>query len=430
MALIRERLGSPVAACYRTVAEAQVIEVLLLSGWAFEVEAGRRAEAVASTAAALELWIALGLEYRRSDRGERLFDPVEVVNFMKWAGHNGHDRFWIDHHVGTARALVSEWTMSTVYGEPSSLVLNAARFDVTLQRTFDMRHFERGTKLRFRLPLPLPGAHARDIEVLPVVSAELCAVVGCSDGRMEVRLAAPDQPIVEIGAEVSFTAIPCPKGVDDGVGRLDPVEAEIYLRPVEGLIRISPRVHALANALAGPESSAWTSVKSFWTFMIDELSSGMVHYDQIPADAPGDWVLDSGWFDCQLGSALLVSMCRARGIPARIVGGHFLYPLSPVNHFWTEVWIDGRGWAPFDFQSWDLSAGGRDQAWRDRFAGKIDYRLVTQCLPLAFTGPMSVRFPPAWHMVVTRAGGGVGICFSGIDGSPIYTDRIAVHPSG
>jgi hypothetical protein len=119
-----------------------------LGGWAFEVEAGRHAEALASTLTALDSWIELGLQYRRSERGERLYDPVEVLNFQKWAGLNGRDRFWIDRCVGTNRALVRDWAETKRDGVSWPDGRSDAPFHVTLQRTFDVRNFERGAKLR------------------------------------------------------------------------------------------------------------------------------------------------------------------------------------------------------------------------------------------------------------------------------------------
>ena len=425
--LTRPCLGSRVEARYRTVSEPRLLEVLLLGGWAFEVEAGRHAEALASTLTALDSWIELGLQYRRSERGERLYDPVEVLNFQKWAGLNGRDRFWIDRCVRTNRALVRDWAETKRDGVSWPDGRSDAPFHVTLQRTFDVRNFERGAKLRLRMPMPLPGAYVREIESVPVVSSDLRAEIFLSDGRMEARLAAFGEPFIEIGAEVSFIATPRPAGTVEQAGRLDPAKAEIYLRPIDGPIRITPKIRTLANFLAGPERGPWETVRTFWTYMIDELIPGMVHYDQVYPEAPGDWVLESGWYDCQLGSALFVSMCRARGIPARIINGHFLYRLAPTNHFWAEVWIDGQGWLPFDFLSWDLSAGGHDPEWRDHFAGTIDYRMVTQCLPQAFTGSMSVRLPPAWHMLHTRIGKGIEISMVGLDGSLAYRDRVTVH---
>jgi hypothetical protein len=418
------RPGIRSEARYRTVPEARVIEMLLLAGWAFELEAGYREVATKRTMAELEALIELGVGYQTSSHGERLFDPVEVLNTLKLAGLNDLDTFWIDRFVGTGRALVREWSPS---GNRADGILEdgAQRFCVTLRRTFDLGQLERGAKVRLRLPLPLPSPSVHDIEIFPIIPDALSARVTRQDGRLDVHFANPVDPLVEIAAKMSFTATTSSRDAD--AGHLDPTEAAIYLRASEGLIRITPRIHALSRSFGGNDKDPWSIVTACWNYIMDELICGMVHYDQVRADAPGDWVLDSGWYDCQLAAALLVSMCRARGIPARIVGGHLLYRLAPTNHYWAETWIEGRGWIPFDFLSWDLSEGGRDSKWRDHFFGRIDYRMVTQCLPLAFTGPMSVRFPPAWHMIQTRAADEVEITFSELGGGLIYSDRVNVQ---
>jgi len=412
---------------YRTVGESRLLDMLLLAGWVFELAAGRHAEALASTRTALTSWIELGLRYRMSAGGERLYDPVEVMNFQKWAGLKGLDPFWIERFVATGRRLVGDWAQHRRDDASSANGRGDAPFRVSLQRTFNVGGFPPGTRLRLRMPLPLPGPYVRDVETVPWVSGDLGAEITLSDGRMEVRLAAVEQPIIEVGAEVCFVAHPRPTGSVESAGRLDADESAVYLRPNDGLIRITPRIQALAHFLAGPTCQPAQTVRAFWSYMIDELNSGMIHYDQIDPDAPGDWVLESGWHDCQLGSALFVALCRARGIPARIIGGHVLYRLAPTNHYWAEAWIEGRGWLPFDLLCWDLSAGGRDREWRDHFAGSIDYRMVTQCLPKAFTGSMSVRLPSAWHMLQARAAEGVEIDMLGLDGSLAYRDRVSVH---
>ena len=425
--MIQPPLGSRFEDRYRTIPESRLLDVLLLGGWVYEVAAGRQAEALASTRAALASWIGLGLPCRQSAGGERLYDPVEVMNFQKWAGLQGLDRFWIDRFVATGRRLVSDWAENRRDDASSPDGRGAAPFRVSLQRRFNVRKFAPGARLRLRMPLPLPSAYVRDIEIVPQVSSNLQAQIRLSDGRMEVRLAAPKEPFIDLVAEASFIASPRPADSVVGAARLDPHEAGIYLRPTDGMIRITPRIHTLAHHLAGPDREPAKIVRSFWDYMLDELKSGMLHYDQVAPDAPGDWVLESGWHDCQLGSALFVAMCRARGIPARIIGGHVLYRLAPTNHYWAEAWIEGRGWLPFDFLCWDLSAGGRDPAWRDHFAGSIDYRMVTQCLPNDFTGSMSVRLPSAWHMLQARAGEGVEIEMVGLDGSLAYRDRVSVQ---
>jgi hypothetical protein len=405
-----EPLGSRTGDRYRTVPEASIIQMLLLAGFAFELAKGREAEAAKRTAAALERWIATGLGFCLDTPGKRLFDPVEVLNFAKRAGLLGHDTFWRDHWVSTGRALVASG--------PGS---RPGNFAVSFNRCFDLQHFAPGSALRLRLPLPLTGA----TDIRPVIAPSLSARIAFGDGRMEVRLDRPRDPIVDVGLDLVFAD--AGRSMPDAARPLDAAETELYLRPSEGLIRVSPRIRALADRLVGKAPTPRQKLAAFWDFMLDHLVLGHVHYDQVPSDAPGEWVLDQRWCDCQLGAALLVSLCRASSIPARILGGHVLYPLAPFNHYWAEAWVDGHGWFPMDLMTWDLSVAGEDHAWRGHFFGAIDSRLVTQCLPLGFTGPMSVRFPAGWQMVQTRAEAGIDIAFTDHDGTLIYRDRVSVR---
>ncbi len=406
---------------YRTVSEQETIDTLLVAAFVSDLEAGRRESAVARVCSALDNWIKLGLGFRMSNRGERMFDPVEVVNRMKWAGYQGLDGFWVNHFVATGRALFGEWTPATD-GTPSRMGPHApAHFSISLRRIFGLNGIEAGQKLRLRLPLPLSQS-SEQVEIEPIASPHLFARVARSEGRLDFQFAAPSEPVVEIAAKMSFTTNGCSR--DDIFGCLPDDKRETYLRANEGLVRVTPPIQALAHAIAGMGRDHLEMATSLFHYIIDELMCGMVHYDQVSADSPGDWVLKAGWYDCQLGSALFVSMCRARGIPARILSGHMLYRLAPGFHYWAEVWIDGLGWTPFDFLTWDLSQAGRDTAWRGCFVGRVDYRMVTQCFPLLFTGPMSVRFPAAWHLVNAPYDGGMQISFTELDGKLIYRDLI------
>lgn len=356
-----------------------------------------------------------------------MFDPVEVINRMKWAGYHGCDDFWINHFVGTSRAFLGEWD-SVVEGElPRFDRRDPARFSLNLRRIFNLSGIEAGQKLRLRLPLPLSQS-SESIEIEPIASADLSARIIRSEGRLEFQFAAPSEPVVEIAAKISFTTDG--RSTDGLPGGSTSDNADIYLRASEGLIRVTPRIQALSQALAGSQRDQLAVATMFFHYIIDQLMCGMVHYDQVDTTAPGEWVLDSGWYDCQLGSALFVSMCRAWGIPARILSGHMLYRLAPGFHYWAEVWIDGQGWTPFDFLNWDLSRGGRDAAWRNCFVGAIDYRMVTQCFPLIFTGPMSVRFPSAWHLINAPSNGGMEINFTELGGKLIYCDRVTSQKHG
>ena len=404
---------------YRTVGERQIIDMLLVAAFVYELESGQRDSAVARVASALDDWIKLGLGHLVSDAGERLFDPVEVVNRMKWAGHQGLDDFWIDHFVATSRAFAGESEPRPGASRPGRDT--ALRFNLKMQRCFGLGAIRPGQNLRLRLPLPLSQS-SQQLEIEPIISADLSARTVRSEGRLDVQFAAPPEPAVEIAASIGFTTDG--RSRDDAAGALAPDRARLYLRGSEGLIRITPRIAALARSVAGNRRPQIDIATSIFHYIIDEMMCGMVHYDQVDADAPGDWVLDRGWYDCQLGSALFVSMCRACGIPARILSGHMLYELAPGFHYWAEAWIDGQGWTPFDFLTWDLSQAGRDAAWRNYFVGNIDCRMVTQCFPVHFTGPMSIRFPASWHLLNAPCRNGMDITFVDLDGSLIYRDRV------
>jgi len=407
---------------YRTVNERDMARSLLIAALPYELAAGDRVKADNIVKDALEDWIRSGLKFGRAPDGARLFDPVEVFNHMKWEGLMGHDGFWSRHFIATARAFTQQ--SAGVEGRlPKHL--EKKRFSVELRRKFSFRNSAPARKLRLRLPLPLPS-HAQDIDARPIPPEGVSASISQSDGRLEFQVEMKEPGSLEIGVDLSFTTDGAVQ--KNGAENLTPEERELYLRPAEGLIRISPRIADLAATFAGADTSLEVALNA-WGFLLDELSCGMVRYDQVNPQTPGDWVLDNGWYDCQLGSSLFISICRARGIPARLASGYMLYDLAPGYHYWSEIWQDGHGWLPFDLLCWDLSGGGRDIPWRTHFAGAVDYRMVTQCLPLSFTGPMSVRFPPAWHLLNAPLKRGMAVHFIALDGEPIYSDQVVTGPN-
>lgn len=404
---------------FRAIPEPAITNMLLMECWAFEIEAGHRALALTETSRFLDACIDQGLGFGFDAGGQRLFDPVEVVNFMKWMGLTQQHRFWADHYVKTWRAHVEGERLFDTSRESYP----PQAFQIGLRRTFDLHSFATGSRLRLRAPVPMVGDYLRDLSVITISPSDSDGPAILRDGSLEVRLIAGECRQVTIGADFSFLAT-VPIALS---GELCAEDRDLYLRPVEGFVRVTPRVAALAAKLAEVQATAHQTVAAFWSYIMDNLICGAVRYAEVPPLAPGDWVLDHGWFDCQLGSALLVSLCRARGIPARILSGHFLYHLAPTHHYWSEIWFDDLGWLPFDVLSWDLSMAGDDPDWRKVFAGRLDYRLVTQRLPITFTGPMSVRFPEFWQMLQTSAPGGVSIDYRALPtGSLIYTDCITI----
>ena len=369
---------------------------------------GRRAEAADATLEALERWTQDGLGFATDASGARRFDAVVVVNHLRWSGVVGGDRYWLDHSVPTSRRLVSGGNLPA--GGPA-VNLAPAEFRMQLRRDFDLGARAVGDKLRLRAPTPLARPSLRDLKVHSVLEGAEPAEIVARNEYLEARCLVPESHAITLGADLAFVVTP--DEVEDP--QLSPEQTQLYLRKTEWPIGVTPRVETLAAELAADRGTPLEAVSAFWDFINDTLMYGMIHYSDAPAAGLPDWVLDHGWYDCQAGSALLISLCRAHGIPARMVSGHFLYPLAPTHHYWTEVWIEDRGWLPFDFFSWDLSNGGQDPAWRNVFAGQIDHRAVSQCFPTAFTGPMSVRLPAMWQMVVTGTETGIEIAYYDAD---------------
>jgi len=375
--------------------------VLLLEGFAL---APNQAVARIVARRALDGWIAGGMGLRHTREG-CLFDPVEVMAFARATGIAGQDDVWECCLVSTLRRFVMDLHREKLQG-----------VSLVYRRRFDVSRIDSGKTLRLRMPVPLPQRHA-NLHIIPELPAEASAH-RLSDGRLEVRVMTNGAAEICLGARVEFE-----------VGRQcdqTPPDADLYLRATEGLVVITPQVAALAASLAGAGATPEIAIRGFWDFLIDNFSFCPVHYDQVPSDSPLDWVIQTGVYDCQLGAAFLVALCRARGIKARVVGGNFLYRRSPTNHYWAEIWLDDSGWMPFDFICWDLSRGGVDIPWRDHFFGRIEPRLITECLPTAFTGAIGVPVPPKWHILRTIKDAGVEIHLTGLDGNSVYRDHISI----
>ena len=347
---------------------------------------------------------------------------------MKFIGTRDGDPFWEQCFVATARGIILEFHHSdhAAAFPPSPTALPPQPFRVTFEREFDLDGGKRGARTLLRLPLPLEDHALRDLKVVAVAPPQVEVEFTVAPGRLDARLAGTHRGSITLGVELSFNAYPTLATATST--SLAPPEIDLYTRWAEGLINVSPRVQALAAQLAGNLAESRAAVMRFWSFMLDELAIGVLHYDELDPAHPIDWVLESGWYDCQMGSALLIALCRARGIPARMASGYFLYPASPTPHYWVEVWLDHAGWTSLDTICADLSVGGRDAPWRDYFFGCLDYRMKTQCLPRVFNHNPGMPFPPAWHMLTSADGTGVDVSFFANDTRTlVYRDRIAVR---
>jgi transglutaminase-like putative cysteine protease len=398
--------------------------MLAFEGWWIELAEGKTEVARLGAATLLESIVGVGAGYARDVGGDRLFDPVEVDQFLGWLSTTG-DLRWRERKTITNAGIIADARSSGLaYGGGSK-----ARFHVAFRRSFDLVRLERGAPVRLRIPLPLPSFYHEDFRVAPVAPAEIGLQTSVSEGRLEMRLSVPSEPVITIGMDLDVTALP-------PAGRGEPLtsrDAELYLRASEGVIQVTRTIAELANEIAG-SSPPEQAVAAFIDYIDAAFRGGFVRYDEISAAAPFDLAFKYKVIDCKLVAALLISLCRARGIPARLINGYFLYRHCPSNHSWVEIWMQGIGWAPFDSfnrERYQPDAPSGSDWWAHFSRRTGDYRLAVERLPLDFTGPMSVRFPPAWQILQTAGSGGADLTFIDIsDGGLIYRDNVVVERIG
>ncbi len=413
----------------RMVEERLILGELVLHGWPHEWRHGDRARAESEALAALNRLIALGLPHRRTAQGQRLFDPVEVSNFLDSAGLNRSDPIWLQNYLPAQRRLIFD-THNLPAGEappPSPLTLGDRRYRVTLQRRFNLAGLRPDKRVRLNLPVPREGAELDNlqIEFLPPDHGNFDT--RSAPGRLEILADIPPEQEISAGMRATFTARPSPSPGSPAI--LSAQDAELYTRPIEGLIRVTERIRALADRLAGNEMDPSRTIRRFWDFIMSELYIDAIHHDLLAPTAPLDTALDRAIVNCIVGSALAVGLCRARGIPARIVTGYVLNICAPGYHSWFEVWVAGSGWLSFDLLGWDLTTDhNQPNAWRDYYFGQVEHRMVVERPPRIFVGSSDVRLPARWHILNRLHGAGTMIEFRSMDsGELIYSEHITVE---
>ena len=399
-----------------TVSDGDMTDVILLGGWVSPP--GHSASFVQRRQAAA---IADSLN-DGSGRPERCFDPAHAICRLIERDWHEADSFWRTRYVPAGRSRVRALagsgdqtpTMDQIRALPDR------HFAVHFRRTFQLSPLPGGGRRRLRLPRPVEDAQLENLTIAidplpPGVELKIF------EDRLEARIAHDMHGALTVGAHFAFTAAPGRPYRDPGAN-----DSSLFLKEKEGAVQVTAAVRNLADRLAGPSVQGMRAIGKFWDYLMDEMTCGPVPHDRIGDIAPVDWTIGSRWFDCHIGTALLVALCRAKGIPARMLGGYLLFASAPMEHFWMEALIEGK-WTPIDLLSWDLSSGGTDAGWRDLFFGTTDYRMKTQRFPDHFTGPLGIPFPPEWHRVSRATVDGVQTDVVEIpDGRLVMRDSISV----
>lgn len=401
-----------------------VIEQLVIQCWLFEARDGHHAAARAKAERTLERLLSRGLPHERTAGGQLALDPYAAANAIKVRASNAVDEAWQDWQVTTRRNAVS-------------LPAAPHRYRMKLRR--EWRHLEAkaGRPLILRLPLPLRGAQRGTPTVRLVEHPEALLDRRDEPGRVELRLdpKVAGEPVVaelvvdfvsgercdDLAPSTSVSAPP------------DPADAP-WLRDREGLVTPCAAITARAAEWSAGRENRRDVLHAFWDRLLSTLRFGDVHRGDLAADEPLATVLETGVADCVLGSSLLIALCRARGIPARLVTGYLLHPANIGPHAWVEARV-GAEWAPFDFGAWCYCAGDpHDPEWGHFFRGRVDARFVAEALPRDFTGWGSAPPPDRWFRLERLRGDRiVHTLHRSLDGALVRSDEVeltVVSPEG
>jgi transglutaminase-like putative cysteine protease len=134
-----------------------------------------------------------------------------------------------------------------------------------------------------------------------------------------------------------------------------PEDTEPFLRSERFIESDDPQIRAKAEELAGGESDPCEIVEAIYDFVITSIT-----YEGYIADAQGAlYCLRNRSGDCTEFAALMTALCRAAGIPARMLEG-VTDDAGDEIHAWMEAYLPGIGWVPFD-PTWGRHRGQRDK---------------------------------------------------------------------
>ncbi|MEN0005648.1 MAG: 7TM domain-containing protein [Bacteroidota bacterium] len=121
-----------------------------------------------------------------------------------------------------------------------------------------------------------------------------------------------------------------------------PDTLEKYLAPEEHIQSDHPLILDIATQLTAGEKNLTARVRNLYNFVLGVPS---IHTSDLTGALTA---LRKNSASCNGKSRLLVALCRASGIPARVVGGVILETTQKkTSHLWMEMWIVDR-WIPFD----------------------------------------------------------------------------------
>lgn len=115
-----------------------------------------------------------------------------------------------------------------------------------------------------------------------------------------------------------------------------------YLRSERYIECDDSAIKQLAETIKAP--NAMLTVKKIYETVIDLLTYTPNAQNEIGAAG----ALRARKGDCNEYADLFVALCRAKGIPARVIRGYVSKSTNIPEHAWARVWLNELGWVRFD----------------------------------------------------------------------------------
>jgi transglutaminase-like putative cysteine protease len=128
-------------------------------------------------------------------------------------------------------------------------------------------------------------------------------------------------------------------------------------------MEVTPALQKIADGLAGDEKNPVVQASKIFDYVIQKSD----HYSKFGPSPKGKCLGDAmecmgGTGDCCTDQhALFIALCRARGIPCRLMFGSRLKPENlgkdhdPGYRCWPNFFAPGLGWVPLDVSSGDAA---------------------------------------------------------------------------
>lgn len=321
----------------------------------------------------LAFWRKRGLPYEKNG-SLYLYDPYEVVNYVMPAWRFSNDDLFFRGAEQAGVALQQLKSFGEHFGKKrkGNSYTNILTFTVRQEFVFNANYLPvKDGIAQVILPLPLSRkfqkAKVSSITPRPISSKIvearhvrwLCLSVKKKPGASLISI----EVVLTIEAG-EMNCVVLPDRIKDYNKKS--IEYKLFTRHREQdriPLFIDQRIIRLSNAIVGREKNPYYQAKKIYAWLMKkDINVGLVHGDTVRD--PLQYLLRKRVGHCGMVSAFFVALCRAQGIPSRLVNGCLLFLSRAGNHAWAEFYLSGYGWIPVDVgDGWMCSMGGNPNSY-------------------------------------------------------------------